>query len=115
MPTSLPPIRSVESLRQHLAAGQTLKYVFFWGHIGQPGGAVGKECFNQWYPAAFTFDGHTYATTEHYMMAEKARLFGDEATRTAILEAAHPNEAKKLGRTVQNFDTPVGRPLVSTL
>ncbi|WP_375435230.1 NADAR family protein [uncultured Hymenobacter sp.] len=104
MLTTLPPIRSVECLRQHLEAGQSLKYVFFWGYIGQPSGAVGKECFSQWYPAAFTLDGNTYATTEHYMMAEKARLFGDDATRLAILKATHPNEAKKLGRTVQNFD-----------
>ncbi|UOQ66239.1 NADAR family protein [Hymenobacter volaticus] len=104
MSATLPPIRSVESLRQHLEAGHNLKYVFFWGHTGQPGGVVGKECFSQWYPAAFTLDGDTYATTEHYMMAEKARLFGDEVTRTAILTATHPNEAKKLGRTVQNFD-----------
>jgi hypothetical protein len=78
--------------------------LFFWGHTGQPGAAVGKECFSQWYPAAFTLDGDTYATAEHYVMAEKARLFDDEATRAAILQARHPNDAKKLGRGVQNFD-----------
>lgn len=104
MSTTLPPIRSVASLRQHLSVGHSLKYLFFWGHTGQPGGAVGKECFSQWYPAAFTVHGDTYATAEHYMMAEKARLFGDEATRSAILQATHPNEAKKLGRLVANFD-----------
>ncbi|MDF7812513.1 NADAR family protein [Hymenobacter sp. YC55] len=106
MPTAFPAIRSVESLRQHLEAGEPLKYLFFWGHTGQPGAAVGKECFSQWYPAAFTLDGDTYATAEHYMMAEKARLFGDDSTRAAILNASHPNEAKKLGREVQNFDGP---------
>ncbi len=65
---------------------------------------MGKECFSQWYRAPFTLDGHTYATTEHYMMAEKARLFQDEATRQAILGASHPHEAKTLGRQVQNFE-----------
>jgi ribA/ribD-fused uncharacterized protein len=104
MSTALPPIRSVASLRQYIDAGHPVKYLFFWGHTGQPGGAVGKECFSQWYPAAFTVDDAIYATAEHYMMAEKARLFGDEATRSAILKATHPNEAKKLGWLVANFD-----------
>jgi len=104
MPVSLPPIRSVASLRHHLAAGQLLKYLFFWGHTGRPNAPVGKECFSQWYPAPFTIDGNTYVTAEHYMMAEKANLFADEATRTAILQVSHPDEAKKLGRTVRNFD-----------
>ena len=43
------------------------------------------------------------ATAEHYMMAEKARLFDNSAT-DAIVAAAHPGEAKKLGRKIRNFD-----------
>ncbi|MBO0360384.1 NADAR family protein [Hymenobacter sp. BT186] len=100
----LAPIRSVADLLQHLNASQPVKYLFFWGHTRPPGAAVGKECFSQWYPAPFIIDNDTYATAEHYMMAEKARLFGDEATRTAILQATHPDQAKKLGRRVQHFD-----------
>jgi ribA/ribD-fused uncharacterized protein len=38
------------------------------------------------------------------MMAEKARLFGDGEAVQAILAAATPGEAKKLGRTVRDFD-----------
>ena len=45
----------------------------------------------------------TYATAEHYMMAEKARLFKDERTRQQILAAEHPHAAKKLGRHIQPF------------
>ncbi|AHJ99773.1 NADAR family protein [Hymenobacter swuensis] len=98
----LPAIRSVETLLRHLAAGSTPKYLYFWGHTGR--GELGKEVFSQWYPAAFELDGDTYATAEHYMMAEKARLFNDEATRQAILQAPHPDVAKRLGRQVQNFE-----------
>ncbi len=100
----LPPIRSVEELHAYLVAGNTAKYLMFWGHTGRPGGPVGKECFSQWYPAPFVLNGLTYATAEHYMMAEKARLCGDETTRAAILATQHPNDAKKLGRRVQPFD-----------
>ncbi|WP_317041735.1 NADAR family protein [Tenacibaculum agarivorans] len=45
-----------------------------------------------------------YKTAEHYMMAEKARLFKDEEILAQILEVEPPHEAKKLGRKVQNFN-----------
>ncbi|MCR5887517.1 NADAR family protein [Hymenobacter sp. J193] len=99
-----PEIRSVEQLLAQLAAGYSVKYLYFWGHTAKPGATVGKECFSQWYPAPFTLASETYATTEHYMMAEKARLFDDEPTRQAILGSRHPQEAKKLGRQIKNFD-----------
>lgn len=37
------------------------------------------------------------------MMAEKARLFGDDKTLAKILAASTPREQKRLGREVQNF------------
>ena len=37
------------------------------------------------------------------MMAEKARLFNDEEVLIKILGCTSPTEAKKLGRTVQDF------------
>ena len=48
--------------------------------------------------------GQTYRHAEAFMMAEKARLFGDEETRRAVLLADHPDEAKRLGRSVRGFD-----------
>ncbi|TGE26679.1 NADAR family protein [Hymenobacter metallicola] len=100
---STAPIRDLAGLQVAVAAGQGLHYLYFWGHTAKAD-VVGKECFSQWYPAAFTLDGHTYTTAEHYMMAEKARLFQDEPTRAAILAAKTPNDAKRLGRKIKNFD-----------
>ncbi|UOQ73319.1 NADAR family protein [Hymenobacter cellulosilyticus] len=97
------PIRDLSSLQAALAAGQLGHYLYFWGHTAKAD-SLGKECFSQWYPAAFELDGYVYPTAEHYMMAEKARLFQDEATRAAIITAKHPNDAKKLGRQIKNFD-----------
>ncbi|GAA4391062.1 NADAR family protein [Hymenobacter koreensis] len=98
-------ITDLVSLRQAVAQGQALKYLFFWGHTPIPNArTVGKECLSQWYPAAFEVDGERYVTAEHFMMAEKARLFGDEAIRTKILSAKHPDQAKRLGREVLHFD-----------
>jgi ribA/ribD-fused uncharacterized protein len=84
-----------------------IKYLFFWGHTPKQKGAVDKSCFSQWFPAAFTVAGDTYATAEHWMMAEKARLFGNDDVRRRIIAARHPDEAKKLGRQVTGFDPAV--------
>lgn len=101
-------IYDLASLQQELAAGAPVKYLLFWGHTPTAqASAVGKECLSQWYPAAFELDGHHYCTAEHWMMAEKARLFGDEKTRQAIIGSSHPDQAKKLGRQVQHFDNDV--------
>lgn len=106
MTVELPPLRSVDDLVAAIQAGLRPKYLYFWGHTGLPG-IVGKECLSQWYPSAFTTQGTTYTTAEHYMMAEKARLFGDEETRGRILRARTPGEAKALGRVVRGFDQAV--------
>ncbi|MFD0688253.1 NADAR family protein [Actinomadura fibrosa] len=87
---------------QHLSTLQTrgtrLKFVFFWRDTGRTG------CLSQWHTSPFTVAGITYPTAEHYMMAGKARLFGDEEMAAAILDAGHPAEAKKLGGRVRGFD-----------
>ncbi|NDU77178.1 DUF1768 domain-containing protein [Actinomadura sp. DSM 109109] len=79
--------------------GTRLKFLFFWGHQNP-----GRGYLSQWWPSPFTVGGVVYATAEHYMMAEKARLFGDEETATAIVAASHPRQAKDLGRRVRDFD-----------
>lgn len=38
------------------------------------------------------------------MMAEKARLFGDQQTEAQILKSSNPGAAKALGRSIQGFD-----------
>jgi len=52
-------------------------------------------------------DGQRYPTAEHFMMAEKAALFGDLAARARVLEAPTPGAAKALGRDVLGFDEAV--------
>lgn len=97
-------IYDIETLRTEVRKGLRPKYIFFWGHQPRPDGTIGNECFSQWWGAAFTVESNRYPTAEHFMMAEKARLFGDVAAFERILAAPNPGAAKKLGRTVQNFD-----------
>ena len=49
-------------------------------------------------------DDIVYQTAEHWMMASKTRLFGDDASLAKILESTDAKTAKALGRTVKNFE-----------
>lgn len=95
---------SVEALSAKMAEGWRPDFLMFWGHRAKADSGVGKHVFSQWWPAPFTLEGVRYPTAEHYMMAGKARLFGDEEMLGRILEAETPGEAKKLGRKVRNFE-----------
>lgn len=93
----------LENLRSRFNAGEDLNYVFFWGHQRSKHG-VTASCFSQWFEAEFVVDGQRYATAEHFMMAEKAALFGDQDIRAQVLLAPTPNAAKALGRKVRGFN-----------
>lgn len=93
-----------ESLIEHMAKGAEVDFLFFWGHKPKHEGHIDKACLSQWFPCPFKIDGATYATAEHFMMAEKARLFGDEEALAQILIAPTPAKAKELGRGVRNFE-----------
>jgi ribA/ribD-fused uncharacterized protein len=69
------------------------QFVLFW-----------KGMLSQWHPSPFTDGRDTYPTAEHWMMAEKARLFGDLEAAEEIMATDSPEQAKKIGRRVKNFD-----------
>jgi ribA/ribD-fused uncharacterized protein len=100
-------IGSREALVRAVRAGARIKYLHFWGHRPRPDGRVGASCLSQWWEAPFTVDGVSYATAEHWMMAGKARLFGDAEAEQRVLAARSPAEAKKVGRLVRGFDESV--------
>jgi len=83
---------------------ENMKYLAFWGHQPSKDGKLTKTCFSQWWYASFVVDEVEYKTAEHWMMAEKARLFDDSIIIDKIINAKTPAEAKKLGRLVNNFN-----------
>lgn len=103
-PTKPYEARSVSDLVRTIDAGAKPKYIFFWSHRTAQTGSITWACLSQWYFSPFCVNGLVYPTAEHYMMAEKARLFGDLHTLENILAAPSPASAKALGRTVQGFD-----------
>jgi len=61
--------------------------------------------FSQWFlQAPFTVDGIEYNCAERWMMAEKARLFGDDETLQKVLMEKSPKKQKALGKVVKNFN-----------
>lgn len=79
-------------------------FVFFWGHTDRLGTGVGKQCLSQWYMAPMTIDGVCYNCMEQYLMAEKARKFGDDDTESRIMAEYNQMAIKKLGRQVAGYD-----------
>ena len=62
------------------------------------------SAFSQWTRSPFTEDLVEYNCAEQFMMASKARLFGDDTALSAILASNNPREQKRLGRGVRDFD-----------
>ncbi len=100
-------MRNVVELCQHIQDHGQPEMLLFWGHRPAKNGAVTKSCFSQWFEAGFVIDGTRYPTAEHFMMAGKARLFGDAAALERILGSPNPSVAKAAGRTVEGFDEEV--------
>jgi hypothetical protein len=95
---------SVDWIKQKYDEGVQLKYIFFWGHTSKNNESVGKFVFSQWFPSPFVVDGVTFKTAEHWMMAQKARLFNDEDSFNKIVAADKPGLVKDLGRQIKGFD-----------
>lgn len=81
-----------------------LKFIHFWGHQPNKDGSISSTCLSQWWIQPFKINDIIYPTAEHWMMAEKARLFNDREVQNEILASKSPAEAKNLGRKVANFN-----------
>ncbi len=74
-------------------------FIFFW----KPNpGEVGPCSLGQWQPSPF-FEHAEHNCAEQYMMATKARMFGDKQARDAVLESDDPKEMREFGRRVFPF------------
>ena len=68
------------------------EFTFFW-----------HGPFSQWYMRDFIVKDVTYNCAEQYMMAHKARLFGDDDMYAQIMTSSNPKDQKRLGRQVRNY------------
>src|SRR5262245_53644054 len=99
-----PQIYDVTALCEATQRGRTFELRLFWGHKARPDGKLSDSCFSQWWPCRFAVDGVSYSSAEQFMMAGKARLFGDTEVLEQILAQADPGKVKSLGRRVRSFE-----------
>lgn len=97
----------LKTLREAYCSGESCRFLFFWGHTPPADGHVNESCLSQWWMCRFTADGVEYNCAEQYMMAEKARMFGDSEMLEKIMASNFPKEMKAYGRAVRNFDQAV--------
>jgi len=101
---------NLEETRKRFNDGEKMEFLFFYGQRISKDGSVNESCLSQWYESNFEVEDITYTCAEQYMMAEKARLFGDIKIRKEILQPTiTPRQAKALGRKVSNFDEKIWR------
>jgi len=98
------PEYDLNNLISDYTSGKNLEYIYFWGHHPKKDGSISKSCFSQWWKSSFNIGHVKYLFMEQYMMAEKARLFGDKEIEEKIMSSNDPNEIKGLGRKVKGFD-----------
>jgi ribA/ribD-fused uncharacterized protein len=98
---------SKEQLIEQIERGVKFDYLLFYGHQERSDGSVSAACCSQWFPAKFTIEDVSYLTAEHFMMAQKARLFNDKLSLQKILASQTAAEAKALGRQVAGFNEEV--------
>ena len=94
----------LETLRQAVRQGAEPRYRLFYGHTPRPDGALSDAVFSQFWPCSFALAGVRYTWAEQWMMASKARLFGDGEALARILLAKAPLDCKRIGRQVRGFD-----------
>lgn len=101
MPSSTTP-SSLPELLARVANGEVFSYLHFWGHTTSSS-SPDCSCLSQWHEVAFEIGSTQYLSAEQWLMASKARLFGDGDALNAILTTTSPREAKVLGRSVRGY------------
>ncbi len=93
----------LEWLINKFESGENIKYIFFWSHKNN-GDEITRSCLSQWYESIFVYEGFEYKSAEHWMMAQKAKLFNSYDIFKKIINCRSPGEAKKLGREIPGFN-----------
>lgn len=101
------PKYNLQWLQQEFAEGRKRELYLFWKPQPAPDGKITESCLSQWWMEDFCFTPASYLCMEQYMMASKAKLFGDEETCKEIMDCNDPKQIKALGRKVRGFDQTV--------
>ena len=93
-------VRNRRDLEQQVQAGKYFHYLLFDDapmsvHNGK------YNYLSQWYGAPFRTEGTLFKTVEHFVVAEKARLFKDLSRALQAIMAKTPERAAKTGQAIE--------------
>ncbi len=94
----------IKWIQEKFDRGDNIEFQFFWGHTNKETSVINKSCLSQWFESPFVVENVTYLTAEHWMMAQKAKLFGDWKSHEKIIQSINAAKAKELGRCVLGYD-----------
>ena len=94
---------SLEWLKNEIKEGKTFDYIYFWGHNRPTDNTITKKYFSQWFPQGFSENNVHYKTAEHYMMAQKATLFGDKEILVEIQDKTMTEQHQYLDTYVEEW------------
>jgi len=63
-----------------------------------------QTVLSQWYPSPFHVLGEGYAHAAHWMMVQKAKLFGDHRAVSDLFSGTENQAILKRGRNIEGFD-----------
>lgn len=92
------------SYRKRYGDEERIDFLFFCSGPSSWRGPITGACLSQLCTSPFTVDGETYLTAEHWMMFQKAILFGDAAVAQEIIRTKSPADVKSLGRKIKGFE-----------
>lgn len=93
----------VDWLRYEYDRGTSPSFLFFYEPTRNPD-PDGRMVLSQWYPSAFSVSGEGYIHAAHWMMVQKARLFGDQPAVSALLASTNDSDIRDRGRHINGFD-----------
>ena len=88
---------TADSLRQMHQGGETVDFLFFYGHQLPSDGSATERCRGEDKHGTKVTVWLLYQSMEQYMMAQKAAYFGDYRTHARILSACTPGGLQSLG------------------
>ena len=91
-------------LKQQYDSGSHPEFLFFYEIPAVPASASAQMMLPQWYPCSFSVQGDQYLHAAHWMMVQKAKLFGDGESATSLLTLKDDTAIKSRGRHITGFD-----------
>ncbi|WP_093024289.1 NADAR family protein [Pustulibacterium marinum] len=93
---------SVEWLKEQLVNDEVKDFLLFEGKTTTHPTEVDERCLSRKYESSFKVNGIVYKTAEHWMMAQRARLFHEDKLAEAIIAADSIQKVQQLSREVND-------------